>query len=406
MNKSSTALLTENIHKQAETTLQELNLKIKRLKNAPSNKELIENLKDVQVLCSRSRTVVNQEVLSNSNLDCIGAFCIGVNQIDLPAACKLGIPVFNAPYGNTRSVAEMVLGLIIGLSRSLFIHFKNMHAGHWKKYAEGCFELRGKTLGIIGYGHIGSQVSILAESLGMKVLYYDIVSKLPLGNAKPVFNLKNLLAESDFVTLHVPETPQTINLINKKEIQLMKKGSYLINTSRGSVVNLADLKEAVESLYLAGAAIDVFPQEPKTREETFHTPLQKTHRIVLTPHVGGSTQEAQSCIVFEVSKILKDFLQTGAIQNSVNFPRLLTPVVPKNTTRISNIHKNQPGVLSEINKLISESGVNIKTQYLATNKWIGYVIMDLEKQNIDKLSQKMSQLDVSIKTRVMPSIPS
>lgn len=402
--KSKTALLTENIHKQAEMALQEQGLAVRRLKKAPSNKELIENLKNVQVLCSRSRTFVDKEVLSNSQLDCIGAFCIGVNQIDLEAACQQGVPVFNAPYGNTRSVAELVLGLIIGLSRSLFIHFKNMHDGKWKKFTEGCFELRGKTLGIIGYGHIGSQVSVLAEALGMKVLYYDIVSKLPMGNAKPMFHLEKLLAESDFVTLHVPETPQTKKLIRKKEIGLMKKGSYLINTSRGSVMDLLALKEAVESQHLAGAAIDVFPQEPKISEESFQNPLQGTERIVLTPHIGGSTQEAQISIVFEVSKTLKDFLQTGAIQNSVNFPRLLAPPVPKNVTRISNIHKNQPGVLSEINKLVSESGVNIKAQYLATNELIGYVIMDLEEKSGGVLSQKMSQLDVSIKTRIISSV--
>lgn len=404
MNKKAlTALLTENIHKQAEVTLQEQGLKIKRLGKAPSAKELIKNLKDVQILCSRSRTLIDKEVLSNSQLDCIGAFCIGVNQIDLESASKQGVPVFNAPYGNTRSVAEMVLGLIIALSRSLFVHFKNMNEGQWNKFAEGCFELRGKSLGIIGYGHIGSQVSVLAEALGMKVIYYDIVSKLPMGNAKPVFNLKSLLNSADFVTLHVPETPQTKNLIGKKEMALMKKGSHLINTSRGTVVNLPDLKSALESHHLAGAAVDVFPQEPKTSSDSFHSPLQKLKNVVLTPHIGGSTQEAQVSIVFEVVKSLKDFLQTGSIQNSVNFPSLSAPTIPENVTRISNIHKNQPGVLSEINKLVSESGANIKTQYLATNEWIGYLIMDLETEDVKELSQKMNQLNVSIKTRVISS---
>ena len=399
--KKLTALLTENIHKQAEITLQEQGLKIKRLRKAPSAQELIENLKDIQVLCSRSRTFIDKKVLSHSQLDCIGAFCIGVNQIDLEAASQQGVPVFNAPYGNTRSVAEMVIGLIIGLSRYLFVHFKNMKEGQWKKFTEGCFELRGKTLGIIGYGHIGSQVSVMAEALGMTVLYYDIVSKLPMGNAKPSFGLKNLLKTADFVTLHIPETPRTKNLIGKKEIALMKKGSRLINTSRGTVMDLSAVKEALQSGHLAGAAIDVFPQEPKTSEEGFHSPLQKIENAVLTPHIGGSTQEAQLSIVFEVSKSLQDFLQTGTIQNSVNFPSLLAPSIPENVTRISNIHKNQPGVLSEINKLVSESGINIKTQYLATNEWIGYLIMDLEKKDVKDLSQKMSQLDVSIKTRML-----
>ena len=402
-NKISTALLTENIHKQAEIILREQGLKIKRLRKAPETQELIESLKNVDVLCSRSRTYINKEVLSHSQLDCIGAFCIGVNQIDLEPACRQGVPVFNAPYGNTRSVAEMVIGLIIGLSRSLFDHFKNMHQGRWKKFTEGCFELRGKTLGIIGYGHIGSQVSVLAEALGMRILYYDIVSKLPIGNAKASFHLKNLLEESDFVTLHVPETSQTKKLIGQKEIRFMKKGSRLINTSRGSVVDILAVKEALESNHLGGVAIDVFPQEPKTNDEDFYSPLQNRDRVILTPHVGGSTQEAQMSIVFEVSKSLKAFLQTGTTQNSVNFPSLLAPPIPENVTRVSNIHKNQPGVLSEINKLVSESRINIKTQYLATNELIGYLIMDLEKEDVRELNQKMSQLEVSIKTRVISS---
>ena len=404
MNKKIlTALLVENIHSQAEMALQEQGLKTKRLKKAPETKELIEHLKGINVLCSRSRTHINKEVLLNSRLDCIGAFCIGVNQIDLETACKQGVAVFNAPYSNTRSVAEMVIGLIIGLSRSLFDHSRNMHQGKWKKFTEGCFELRGKTLGIIGYGHIGSQVSVLAEALGMKVLYYDLISKLPIGNAKPAFNLKNLLKESDFVTLHVPETPQTKNLISKKEIGMMKKNSRLINTSRGAVLDISAVEEALDSNHLAGVAIDVFPQEPKTSEESFYFPLQNKDRVVLSPHVGGSTQEAQISIVAEVSKSLKDFLWTGTTQNSVNFPALLIPPAPENVTRISNIHKNQPGVLSQINKLISESEINIKAQYLATNESIGYLVMDLEKEDVKDICQKMSDLDVSIKTRLISS---
>ena len=378
-------------------------LEIKKLKKAPDNKELVKHLKDVQVLCSRSRTQVNKEVLSQSHLDCIGVFCIGVNQIDLDTACQRGVPVFNAPYGNTRSVAEMVIGLLIGLSRFLFDHSRNMHQGHWKKFNKGCFELRGKTLGIIGYGNIGSQVSVLAEALGMKILYYDIISKLPLGNAKASHSLKELLEKSDFVTLHVPETPKTKQLIGKTEMGFMKKGSYLINTSRGSVLALTDVKEALESNHLGGAAIDVFPKEPKSSEADFSSPLQKRDRVILTPHIGGSTQEAQASIGVEVSKSLKDFLQTGTVQNSVNFPPLLAPSIPENVTRISNIHKNQPGVLSRINKLVSNSGINIKTQYLATNEWIGYLIMDLEEKDVENICQKMSGLDVSIKTQRLSS---
>ncbi|MCY4321562.1 MAG: phosphoglycerate dehydrogenase [Bdellovibrionaceae bacterium] len=400
-NKNITVLLTENIHKQAEIVLKELDFKIKRLNKAPSEKELVTNLKQVNVLCSRSRTHINKNVLLKSNLNCIGVFCIGVSQVDLKTACEKGVPVFNAPYGNTRSVAEMVIGLLVALSRSLFDHSQNLHKGIWSKSAEGCFELRGKTLGIIGYGNIGSQVSVLAEAFGMKTLYYDIVSKLPIGNAKPSFNLKNLLKNSDFVTLHVPDTPQTKKLIRKKEISWMKKGAYLINTSRGTVVDILALKQALKTKYLAGAAMDVFPIEPKSNQEEFRSPLQNMESTILTPHVGGSTEEAQLSIVFEVCKSLKRFLKTGSIQNSVNFPDLLVPAIEPKVTRVINIHKNQPGVLTEINKLVSRSGVNINSQYLATNEKVGYLIMDLEKKNVQKLAEKMSKLEVSIKTRVI-----
>ena len=395
------ALLTENIHKSAEEHLKDIGLKVERIRKAPSNKELIKALKSIQVLCSRSRTQINQEVLSKSNLDCVGAFCIGVNQIDIEEACQRGIPVFNAPYGNTRSVAEMVIALIIGLSRSLFDHNKNMHKGDWKKFTEGCFEIRGKTLGIIGYGHIGSQVSILAESLGMKVIYYDIISKLPIGNASPCFLLKEVLKSADFISIHVPETLLTKNLIGPKELSLMKKSSFFINTSRGHVVDIKALQSALEKRHLAGAALDVFPSEPKVNEDSFSSPLQNIKNVILTPHIGGSTEEAQKSIVLEVCKMLKDFLKEGSIQNSVNFPPLILPPVQEGITRISNIHKNQPGVLSQINKLVSQSNVNIKNQALTTNEHIGYLVMDLEKKNVKDLADKISKLKTSIKTRII-----
>ena len=397
------ALLTENIHSSAKESLKDMGLAVGRIKKAPSGKELISalNSPSVRVLCSRSRTQITKNVILKSNLDCIGAFCIGVNQIDTETACQKGIPVFNAPYGNTRSVAEMVIALIIGLSRSLFDHNNRMHAGHWKKFTETCFEIRGKTLGIIGYGHIGSQVSVLAESLGMKLLYYDIISKLPIGNAKPCFSMKELLIQSDFVTLHVPQTPHTGNLIGVKELNLMKKSSFLINTSRGTVIDLKALDEALKKRKIAGVAMDVFPEEPSTSEAPFLFPLQNRDNVVLTPHVGGSTEEAQKSIVLEVCKTLKDFLILGSVQNSVNFPTLILPPIEKGVSRVSNIHKNQPGVLSEINKLVSGSQVNIKSQYLATNEKVGYMVMDLEKKNIKKLVDEISALQTSIKTRVL-----
>ena len=397
------ALVTENIDKKADLILKELGLTVKRVSQAPSSTELLRFLKspDLKVLCSRSRTQITKKILNESHLDCIAAFCIGVDQIDSVTAFQKGIPVFNAPFGNTRSVAEMTMGFIIGLSRSLFSHNRNMHSGKWMKFAKNCFEIRGKTLGIIGYGHIGSQLSILAESLGMKVLYYDILSKLPLGNAKVCFTLKELLKQSDFVSLHVPETESTKNMIQKEQLQLMKSSSFLINTSRGTIVNIKDLKSALKNQQIAGAALDVYPKEPKINKGSFSFPLQDLSNVVLTPHVGGSTEEAQQSIVQEVSKRLKDFLKQGSIQNSVNFPNLILPPIVKGTTRITNIHKNQPGVLGAINELVSHFKVNIKSQYLATNENIGYVVMDLEKQNITKLAKQIQSLEISIKTRVL-----
>ena len=422
------ALLLENIHERAEKALQAAGLKIKRLDRAPHWKEILKNLSGVQVLCSRSRTQIGKELLLEAaDLDCIGLFCIGTNQVDLETAGRLGIPVFNAPFSNTRSVAEMVIGFLIGLSRSLFDHSENMRKGQWNKFSKGCFELRGKSLGIVGYGNIGSQVSVLAEALGMRVLYYDIQSKLPMGNAKPLFSLKELLAKSDFVSLHVPETPQTKNLIGAKELGFMKSPSYLINTSRGSVLELNAALKALDSGTLAGLALDVFPKEPKSPKALFRHPLQGKKNVILSPHVGGSTEEAQISIGYEVSKSLKDFLFLGDSRTAVNFPQLALPSIPENTIRISNIHKNQPGALSQINQVISVAGLNIQTQYLATNEQIGFLVMDLNAerqrprgskksegkpkkktegktegnsgQKIETILQKISLLDVSIKTR-------
>ena len=403
MNKttSHTALLLEGIHPKAKIALQNSGLKVKELNQAPNAEGLIKELKDISILGSRSQTQITKEILAKSDLLCIGAFCIGVNQIDLKTACEKAISVFNAPYSNTRSVAEMIIGFIISLSRNRFDASQTeIHEGHWRKSAKGSFEVRGKTLGIIGYGHIGSQVSVLAESLGMNVLYYDIVAKMPIGNAQPTLDKKSLLRESDFVTLHVPETPETINLIGKKELQLMKKGARLINTSRGTVVSISDLKESLDSNKLSGAALDVFPAEPKNNKELFKSPLQNTKKVILTPHIGGSTEEAQESIAKEVSDNLKNFILLGSTENSVNFPQLHLPSIPEKTQRISNVHKNQPGVLSQINNFVSQSGANIKNQYLSTNEAIGYLVMDIEKGNIQDLYDRMSQLDASLRTRV------
>ena len=394
-----TALFAESLHPKLKSLFQERGFAVKQMGKAGSAQDLIDNVKGVSVLCVRSRTKISKELLRHAQLDCIGAFCIGVNQIDIKEACLRGAPVFNGPYGNTRSVAEMVLGLMTALSRSLARHVRNMSRGRWEKFHKGCFELRGKSLGIVGYGHIGSQVSVLAEAFGMKVLYYDKDNRLPIGNARPAFSLESLLREADFVSLHVPETPQTDKLIGKKEIALMKKGAFLINTSRGGVVDLEALETALKEGRLQGAALDVFANEPSLRSADFRLPLQDLDNVILTPHIGGSTEEAQTAIAFEVFHAIREFFQTGATGGAVNFPRLSVPPVPQGAVRIANIHENRPGALSQINRLVSESGANIKTQYLATNELTGYLIMDLEKGDLARVERQISALPLSIKTR-------
>lgn len=403
MNQNSLykTLLLEGIHPLAKDSLLKAGLQVENLAQTPNTQDLIKKLDGVSILGSRSRTHITKDILDVNSLLCVGAFCIGTNQIDLEQACKKGVAIFNAPYSNTRSVAEMVIAFIISLSRNFFDASAKAHQGLWQKSAKNCFEVRGKTLGIIGYGNIGSQLSILAESLGMKVIYYDLITKLPIGNAKPTHDMSSLLAESDFVSLHIPETPENINLIDANQFNKMKKSSFFINTSRGTVVNILDLKKALDSGHLLGAALDVYPQEPANNKEPFKSELQKTERLILTPHIGGSTEEAQQSIGIEVSKNLKDFILLGSTENSVNFPQLHLPAIPPQAKRISNIHKNQPGVLSQINSIVSQSQGNIKNQYLSTNKEIGYLVMDIEKDNVQDLSKQMNALSTSIKTRII-----
>ena len=400
MDEKIKILLVEGIHSQADQYLGEAGLEIQRLAQSPNSKALVEELKKgISVLGSRSRTQITKEILEGSDLLAVGAFCIGVNQIDLKTATQNGVAVFNAPYSNTRSVAELVMGLIISLSRRVCYLSRSLHQGEWQKSAKGVFEVRGKTLGIIGYGHIGSQVSVLAEALGLKVVYYDIVNKLPIGNAKSCARLSDLLKQCDFVTLHVPETPETRNLISEKELEAMKKGSFLINTSRGSVVDIDHLKSALVSRHLAGAALDVFPTEPSLPKAPFKSPLQNLPEVILTPHIGGSTEEAQKNIGQEVSESLIGYLRLGTTEASVNFPRLSLPPIPENARRIANVHKNQPGVLGKINSMVSQTGTNIQGQYLSTNEHIGYLVMDLEKGNVKNLCAAMNQMPFSIRTR-------
>lgn len=400
MSERVKVLLVEGIHSQADRCLGQAGLEVNRLIQSPDSKALATELKKgVSILGSRSRTQITKEILEDSNLLAVGAFCIGVDQIDLKTATQKGVAVFNAPYSNTRSVAELVIGLIIALSRRVCYLSRFLHQGKWQKSAKGSFEIRGKTLGIVGYGHIGSQVSVLAESLGMKVVYYDIVNKLPIGNAQSCPSLSGLLKQCDFVTLHVPETPETRNLISERELQTMRRGAFLINTSRGSVVDISHLKTALDSRHLAGAALDVFPEEPSLPQASFKSPLQDLPEVIMTPHIGGSTEEAQKSIGQEVSESLIGYLQLGATESSVNFPRLSPPPVPPNVRRIANVHKNQPGVLGQINSMVFQTGANIQAQYLSTNEDIGYVVMDVEKGNVEGLCEAMSRKSFSIKTR-------
>lgn len=388
-------LLLEGIHPTAIQTFKEAGFtNIESLKPALSEVELLKRFENepIHFLGIRSKTHITASIIAaaQKNLCAIGCFCIGTNQVDLKNAAKEGIAVFNSPYSNTRSVAELVIAEIILLLRKITEKNNAAHAGKWLKDTEGCYEVRNKTLGIIGYGHIGSQVSVLAEALGMRVLYYDIIPKLPMGNATATKKLDDLLTQSDIVTLHVPATLQTNNLINEQKISLMKKGAYLLNLSRGSVVEIQALANALKNNHLAGAAIDVFPHEPESKNEPFISALQNIPNVILTPHIGGSTLEAQESIGLDVAHKMIEYLKYGITTGSHSLPALSTQPLP-NTHRIMHIHENVPGVLSAINNLISSQNINIVGQALKTNEEIGYVILDIENGTLD-IHQVMKQL--------------
>lgn len=398
-------LLTENIHLVAQKKLVEEGYKVDLLTYAPSESEYIQILKNYDLLGIRSKSEITQNILTqNPHLHAVGAFCIGTNQVNLEFANKVGIPVFNAPHSNTRSVAELVIAEMISLSRQLGDRNTLAHQGEWMKTAEGSREVRGKTLGIVGYGHIGSQVSVLAEAMGMKVLFYDTVKKLPLGNAQSKVQLADLLADSDFVSLHVPETPETKNMITSKQLSQMKKGSFLINASRGTVIQIEDLVSALKENHLGGCAVDVFPEEPASNKEKFRSPLQGLKNVILTPHIGGSTEEAQYSIGLEVAESFRKFLQFGTTAGAVNFPNVELGA-KKDVTRIMNVHRNEPGVLGELNGFISEAKANIQGQYLSTDHNIGYLVTDLEldhsKLKLENLVAKFESSSRNIKTRVI-----
>jgi D-3-phosphoglycerate dehydrogenase len=328
----------------------------------------------------------------------VGAFCIGTNQIDMKSATREGIAVFNSPFSNTRSVAELVIGLSIILMRRISEKNEGAHKGLWLKESSGCFEVRGKTLGIIGYGHIGSQVSVLAESMGMKVIFYDVMSKLSLGNATPCRSMDELLKNSDIVSLHVPGNSETKNLINASRIKKMKKGAILINLSRGDVMDVKAVKEAIVSKHIGGLGVDVFPEEPQSNKDIFSSPLQNLPNVILTPHIGGSTMEAQEAIGLDVAEKLIAFTETGSSNGSLTVPEISLPLL-NNAHRILHIHHNVPGVLSQVNGLLSKMKVNILGQYLQTNREIGYVVLDIDKKSSSKAMGELKKVKNTIRTR-------
>ena len=374
---------------------------VRKLGGALSEEDLVREIKDVHLLGIRSKTQITPKVLEAAvKLQAIGCFCIGTNQVDLKTARNKGVVVFNAPYSNTRSVAELVIASSIMLIRR--IPDKNIaaHQGKWLKDSKGSYELRGKTIGIVGYGNIGTQVSVLAEAMGMKVLFYDVVKKLPLGNAIACSSLKELVSQSDIVTLHVPELPTTRNLISKQVLKHFKQGSILINYARGEVVDLDALSECIKENQITGAAIDVYPEEPEKNGDTFRTPLQGLPNVILTPHIGGSTEEAQLNIGEDVSNKLYQFLEKGVTEGSHTVPSLSVPPI-EGTHRILHIHKNVPGVLSAINTELSKNNINVLGQYLKTNDEVGYVVLDLDRQLSKRAVEILKEVKGTMKVRLL-----
>ena len=394
-------LLLEGLHQSAVQSFKNQGYSnIEYLKTSLPEDELIERIKDAHFIGIRSRTQLTDKVLDAAGkLVAIGCFCIGTNQVDLTAALKRAIPVFNAPFSNTRSVAELVLGQIIMLLRGIPQRNAAAHRGEWQKTANNSFEARGKTLGIIGYGHIGTQLSIMAENIGMRVQFYDIEDKLVLGNATQV-DFGTLLKTSDVISLHVPETAQTQNMIGEAELALMKQGSILINASRGTVVDIDALTGALQSNKLSGAAIDVFPVEPKGNDEEFISPLRAFDNVILTPHIGGSTQEAQENIGFEVAGKLVKYSDNGSTLSAVNFPEVSLPE-HKGRSRLLHIHKNQPGVLTKINDAFAKHNINIAGQYLQTNADIGYVVIDIDSDDVEQALNELRAIPGTLRARVL-----
>ena len=395
-------LLLEGVHQSAVETLKRNGYSnIDYVKTSLPEEQLVERISDVHFVGIRSRTHLNQRVIDAAEkLVAVGCFCIGTNQVDLQATKDRGIAVFNAPFSNTRSVAELVLGEILLLLRGFPQRNAMAHRGEWFKSAIGSYEARGKTLGIIGYGHIGTQLGIMAENIGMKVEFYDIEDKLTLGNAQQLQNLTQLLQRADVVSLHVPETPATKNLIGMAELEVMKQGAILINASRGTVVDIDALSESLRDKKLAGAAIDVFPVEPKSNDEEFISPLREFDNVILTPHVGGSTQEAQENIGIEVAGKLAKYSDNGSTLSAVNFPEVSLPELA-NRSRLLHVHENRPGVLTQINQAFAQHGINIAAQYLQTDDKIGYVVIDVDTDQSEVALKELSAVEGTIRARIL-----
>lgn len=395
-------LLLEGVHQSALDALDKAGYSnIEFYKTALPEEELIEKIKNAHFVGIRSRTQLTANVLSHAKkLIAVGCFCIGTNQVDLDAASEKGIVVFNAPYSNTRSVAELVIGQLIILLRGLLHKNTMCHDGGWLKSAAGSYETRGKRLGIIGYGSIGTQLSILAESLGMEVYFYDLITKLPLGNATQIKSLPQLLSMCDVISLHVPETPSTKLMIGEREIAQMKKGAIVINASRGTVVDLDALAQALKAGDLNGAAIDVFPVEPKSNNDEFVSPLRGLQNVFLTPHIGGSTMEAQENIGVEVAEKLINFSDIGTTTAAVNFPEVALPA-QDGSHRLLHVHENRPGVLSKVNAIFSDNNINITGQYLRTNDKLGYMVMDVDSKSSELALAKMKEVEGTVKARIL-----
>ena len=394
-------LLLEKINTIAKSIFEKEGYEIETFDGSLNEKELSEKIKDISVLGIRSKTIITKKVLQSANrLLSIGAYCIGINQINLKECQKKGVIVFNAPFSNTRSVVEIVIAQIIILMRNIIRKSNQMHKGIWEKDSINSYEIRNKTLGIIGYGNIGSQLSVVAESLGLKVIYYDILDKLSIGNAKRYDSMKKLLKECDILSIHVDGREGNTNLIGDKEINLMKKGAILINYSRGNIVNINSLKRNLKNNKLLGAAIDVFPKEPLNNKEKFKSELIGLNNVILSPHVGGSTKEAQKNIGSFVPQKIIEYINSGNSSNSINFPNLYLPK-QKEAHRFIHIHKNEPGIMLKINKILSDYNINIVGQYLKTNESIGYVITDINNEYNKQVIQSLRKIHDTIRLRVL-----